>query len=134
MMLTSVHGSVEAQDQTIATMQAASLAELILMNPAATGHYINPPAETSEDCFAPEGCSSTAWAAGNLARWQSELQHSLAHATGMVCLDATPNDGNAAEPACDGVGPTVVKVFWLESRHLDDEDGGLRRAVLPVIE
>lgn len=134
MMLTSVHGSVEAQNQTTAAMQAAALAELILLNPAATGHYINPPAETSEDCSAPDPCSSAAWAAGNLARWQYELEQNLAHAAGIVCLDATPNDGHAAEPSCDGDGRAVVKVFWLEPRHLEDDDGGLRRAVLPVAE
>lgn len=134
MMLTSVHGSVEAQNQTTAAMQAAALAELILLNPAATGHYINPPAQTSENCFAPAACSSAAWAAGNLARWQYELEQSLAHASGMVCLDATPNDGHAAAPACDGDGRAVVKVFWVEPRHLDDDDGGLRRAVLAVAE
>ena len=134
MLLTAAHGSVEAQNQTTAAMQAASLAELILLNPAATGHYINPQEEMGAGCFAPEVCTGAAWAAGNLARWQHELEQNLAGATGTVCLDSTPLDGRAADPACDGDGGTVVKVFWLESAHLDDQDGGLRRTVLPVAE
>ena len=132
MMLTSVHGTIEARNQTTAAMQAGSLAELILLNPASLGHYINPASEAGGDCLAAEGCSSAEWAAGNLARWQFELEQNLARASGMVCLASTPDDGHAAEPACDNSGSTVVKVFWLEPHHINDDDGGLRRAVLPV--
>lgn len=132
MMLTSVHGTIEARNQTMAAMQASSLAELILLNPSATGHYINPPLADVVDCAAVEGCSGVEWAAGNLADWQDQLQRSLAGATGMVCRDATPGDGQAADPACDGSGRTAVKVFWAETHHRDENDGGLRRAVLPV--
>ena len=134
MMLTSVHGSVAAQNQTAAAMQASSLAELILMNPASTGHYFYPTMENGGNCFSTEACSSAAWAAGNLARWQQELEQSLAGATGLVCRDATPEDGHATDPACDGNGRTLVKVFWFEPGHMDDDDQGRRRFVLPVAE
>jgi len=132
MMLTSAHGSVEAQNKTAAAMQAASLAELILLNPAATDYYIHPDTKSGGDCFAAGACSASAWARNNLARWRHELQQNLANATGVVCFDATPQDGGAADPACDGEGGAVVKVFWVESRHLHDSGGGLRRVVLPV--
>jgi type IV pilus assembly protein PilV len=134
MLLNSAQGSLSARNQTTAAMHAASLAELILLNPASSGHYINPSTRPGGNCLAPEACSGAAWAAGNLARWQYQLQRSLADATGLVCLDATPEDGDAAEPDCDGNGLAVVKVFWVESRHFGDGDDGRRRAVLPIPE
>lgn len=132
MLLNSAQGSLSARNQTTAAMYAASLAELILLNPAARGHYINPPALSGADCFAPETCSGAAWAAGNLARWRYQLQRSLGAASGLVCLDATPEDGDSADPDCDGNGSAVVKIFWVEPRHFAADDGGARRAVLPV--
>ena len=42
MMMKSVQGTAEARDRTWATMEASSLAELILMNPGSLGHFINP--------------------------------------------------------------------------------------------
>jgi type IV pilus assembly protein PilV len=132
MMLTSVHGTQKAQDQTMATVQASSLAELILMNPAAIGHYINPPPPPTEDCTSPTGCSSAAWAAGNLVRWQFELEKNLPGAAGLVCRDGTPDDGQAGEPACDGAGPAVVKVFWADAHHGDEARNGVQRVVLQV--
>jgi len=132
MMLTSVHGTQKAQDQTMATVQASSLAELILMNPAAIGHYINPAPPPTEDCTSPTGCSGAAWAAGNLVRWQFELEKNLPGAAGLVCRDGTPDDGRAGEPACDGAGPAVVKVFWADAHHGDEARNGVQRVVLQV--
>jgi type IV pilus assembly protein PilV len=132
MMLTSVHGTQKAQDQTVAAMQASSLAELILMNPAAIGHYINPVPASLEDCTAPTGCAGAAWAAGNLARWQFELEQNLPGAAALVCRDGTPDDGQAGEPACDGAGLAVVKVFWADTHHRDEARNGLQRVVVKV--
>ena len=134
MLLTSVHGTVEAHNETTAAMHAASLAELILMNPATTGHYINPPTTHPADCHTLETCSDVSWAAGNFARWQRELEKNLAHAKGLVCLDSTPNDGYSAEPACDDSGPVVVKVFWNDPHHRNEESGGHRLISLPLPE
>jgi len=113
MLMSSVHGSVEARSQTLASMHAASLAELILMNPASLGHYINPEVLT-EDCSTAAGCTPAQWAAGNLARWQVEIRQGLADASGVVCRDSTPDDGDTGDPACDEAGPALVKVFWRE--------------------
>ena len=132
MLMTSVHGTIEARNQTTARVHASELAELILMNPSALGHYISPPEGPGEDCMAPEGCSDLAWASGNLLRWQQALESNLARSTGLVCLDSSPDDGSAEHPACDGAGRTVVKVFWSEPFHLQNADGGQRRLVVPV--
>ena len=133
MMLTSVHGTQKAQNQTTATMEATSLAELILMNPAAVGHYINPTAPDSENCTMPSGCSDVAWAAGNLSRWQTELERNLSKFEGMVCRDGTPDDGDTGDPACDGAGSAVVKVFWADPHGTDGTDGREQRAVVQVL-
>ncbi|HMB60713.1 MAG TPA: type IV pilus modification protein PilV [Xanthomonadales bacterium] len=132
MLMTAVHGTVEARNRTAAQVQASELAQLIAMSPSTSGHYINPVAAPLEDCFAPSSCSEVAWAAGNLARWQFELERNLAQATGLVCLDSTPYDGQGNEPACDGSGDTVVKVFWEEAFHVTEVNGGSRRVVLPL--
>ena len=132
MMLTSVHGTQKAQDQTVATLQASSLAELILMNPAATGHYINPVPASREDCTSPQGCSSAAWAAGNLARWQFELEQNLPGSAALVCRDGTPDDGQAGDPACDGAGSAVVKVFWADPHLTAETNDGAQRVVVQV--
>jgi type IV pilus assembly protein PilV len=46
--------------------------------------------------------------------WQASLAEALPGGAGVVCLDATPADGSAGAPACDGRGGRVVKVFWTE--------------------
>lgn len=129
MLLTSVRGTRQAQNETIAATQASSLAELILMNPAALGHYINPEMEYAEHCIAPTQCDAAAWAAGNLAHWHMQLEQSLALSSGLVCRDSSPNDGSRDQPACDGVGPAVVKVFWSDHQGLKPSERHLQRAV-----
>lgn len=114
MLMRAVHGSAEARNRSVATMEASSLAELILLNPAALGHYVDA-APASANCISGTPCDSAEWAADNLERWQLELQQSLADATGLVCRDASSLDGTAGEPACDGTGSAVVKVFWNEA-------------------
>ena len=113
MMMMSVQGTAEARDRTWATMEASSLAELILMNPGSLGHFVNP-VEFQADCTDESGCDVEQWAAGNFARWQAGIAGSLANAYGLVCLDASPNDGDAVNPACDQAGPAVVKIFWAD--------------------
>lgn len=134
MLMTSVHGTLEARNQTMAVAQMSSLAELIRLNPATIGHNIEPLPEVDGQCAAPEICFDTAWAAGNFAQWQSELEQNLARAKGLVCRDASPNDGGVTDPACDGAGRAVVKVFWDDPHHADEPGSGLRRAVLPLPE
>lgn len=128
LLLTAVMGTAEASHLTFASTRASSLAELIAMNSAATGHYINP-LPMAEPCAVGDDCSGGQLASADLDHWLGELAHELPGGSGLVCRDSTPDDGHSADPACDGSGNLVVKVFWLERRHQDDEDGGLRRLV-----
>lgn len=133
MLMLAVHGTAEARNRTTAVAQAASLAELILLNPAAVGHYMAP-APATTDCIGDVPCSGAEWATGNFARWQYDLQQNLTHAEGLVCRDATPHDGTPDAPACDGAGQPVVKVFWREPGLADALSGGPQRVALPVVE
>ena len=128
LLLTAVMGTAEAGHQTIASTRASSLAEMIAMNSAASGHYINPQ-PLAEPCMVGDDCSSEPLASADINHWLGELARELPRGSGLVCRDSTPDDGHAAAPACDGKGNLIVKVFWMETRHQDDEDGGLRRLV-----
>ncbi len=128
LLLTAVMGTAEASHQTIASTQASSLAEMIAMNPAASGHYINP-LPGARPCMVGDSCSSEQLASADFNHWQGKLASELPGGRGLVCRDSTPDDGHSANPACDGAGNLVVKVFWVERRHQNNEDGGLRRLV-----
>jgi len=129
LLLTAVMGTAEAGHQTVASTKASSLAEMIALNSYAAGHYINPLPPDDYSCIDGAACSGGQLAAQDLGVWQQELAAELPRGRGLVCRDSTPDDGHSADAACDGEGGMVVKVFWLESRHLQDEDGGLRRLV-----
>jgi type IV pilus assembly protein PilV len=128
MMLASVQGTAEARHQTVAATQAYSLAESILMQFDAYGHYIDPRGAEANDCNG-DFCRSAALATANMAAWRRQLSRELPGSSGLVCRDSTPDDGTASDPACDGNGALVIKVFWTESRHQEAEDGGQRRVV-----
>ncbi len=67
------------------------------------------------DCGAASDCSPARMAQLDHAQWNATLATELPGGSGVVCLDATPDDGTAAATACDGAGPMlVVKVFWTE--------------------
>jgi len=127
MLLTAVMGTAEAGHQTLASTKASSLAELIVLGSHASGHYVDPLPPADDSCVDDGTCSGEQTAANVLAAWQRELAEELPRGSGLVCRDSTPDDGHSADHRCDGGGSLVVKVFWQEFRHMDDEDGGLRR-------
>ena len=129
LMLSSVQGTVEAQEQSRATLQAAELAQLIHANPAAFGHWLRA-GTVATDCQ-DDACKDGNWAGDHLQQWQQELQHSIYQARGIVCNDSSPLDGNVSELACDGQGDAVVKVVWrLPSNN--QQQPVERRLVLPL--
>ena len=128
MLLAAIHGTAEARHETVAAIQADSLAEVIAMSSDAYGHYINPPGPDQAACEG-DSCNAQDLASANLTSWHTRLRKELPGGTGLVCRDSTPADGNASDPLCDGNGTVVVKVFWSEPGHEDSEDGGLKRLV-----
>jgi type IV pilus assembly protein PilV len=128
LMLTAVKGTADARHQTVATAQALSMAEMIMMNSDAVGHYIDPAPADPGACLEVL-CSDAAMAAGNWSSWQEQLQHELPDGKGLVCRDSTPDDGNLEDPRCDGDGGLVIKIFWSEPALKPDEGDGLQRMV-----
>jgi Tfp pilus assembly protein PilV len=129
LLLASVQGTAEARHRTVATTQAESLAEMIALQSDAYGHDVFGPSITGAISCNGVTCEGAAFAGDDLESWRRQLTRELPGASGLVCRDRTPDDGKADDPACDGGGALVAKVFWTESRHQQDEDGGERRVV-----
>ena len=119
MMMLAVQGTTDAGHDAVATSQAASLAELILMNPAAIGHYIEEVGGAAPDCGGGSVCTPEEMAAWHLQAWRDDIESLLPGGSGLVCLDSSPEDGDPADPACDGAGGPVIKVLW-DIRESDD--------------
>jgi type IV pilus assembly protein PilV len=128
LMLSAAGGMSEAEHHGMAHLHAANMAATLQLSPAALEHLANPP-QSSPLCFEDASCTAEDWLIGQYMLWRSQVTLDLPAGAGVVCRDSTPMDGDASAPACDGSGPAVSKVFWEESRHAHDEDGGLRRAV-----
>jgi len=112
MLMLAVRGTTEARFETAAAIQASSLAEMILMNSDAAGHYAlaSPPATAA--CGPGATCSIEEMAAWQLSNWRDRLAAELPGGSGVVCRDSTPDDGTTEDAACDGQGGDVIKIFW----------------------
>jgi len=112
LLLTSMTGSAEARHEGIAVVAAANLAEQIRLNPVALSRYLNPPGDITSICMGGAQCTAEQQADYDFRLWQIELAKSIQNARGLVCHDATPEDGIEGNSRCDGPGPLVIKIFW----------------------
>ena len=112
MMLLAVQGTTEARFETTATVQLSSLAEMILMNSDSAGHYAVDSGSDAAACDLGHPCSAEEMAAWQLAIWRGRLASDLPAGSGLVCRDRTPDDGDTENPACDGEGGHMIKIFW----------------------
>ena len=110
-----------AQHRSVASLKGAEMADRMRANPGAvyagvdgahascrTSHY-------SDRHEEPAACGTTELAADDVWDWTTELAARLPGGNGLVCFDATPDDGTPDEPACDGTaGVVAVKVWWTE--------------------
>lgn len=79
----------------------------------AAGSYTATTGQLSEACLSAVGCSSNALAMHDLAEWRAALAAGLPDGTGVICRDASPEDGTPSVPDCDGVGEDyAVKIWW----------------------
>ena len=114
--------SQSASLRTIATAEAASLADHVLSNRAGldAGYYNSPVAAVVPACMQAGGCSAQEIARTTLSMWNQNLLDLLGSgAGGTICIDATPADGSLAAPACDGLvgAPYVIKIWWKDERN-----------------
>lgn len=131
LMLAAAAGMAEAEHETFAHLDDAAMSATLQLGPAALEHLANPPASVPL-CFEDSTCAPEDWVLGRYLMWRARVRAELPDGDGVVCRDSTPMDGEGPDPACDGAGPVVVKVFWREPRRVHDEDGGARRAVQQV--
>ncbi|MDY7574236.1 type IV pilus modification protein PilV [Actimicrobium sp. CCI2.3] len=113
--------SQSASLRTIATAEAASLADHVLSNRAGldAGYYNQPVAAAIPACMQVTGCSAQEIARTALFMWNQNIAELLgATAGGTICIDSTPGDGNLAAPACDNLAgaPYVIKIWWKDDR------------------
>lgn len=120
LLLTSITGSAQARREGIAAIAAASLAEQIRLNPQALNRYLDPPENISRICNGESSCTPEQQADYDFRLWRLDLADRIRNAGGLVCRDATPQDGVEGNGHCDGAGPLVIKIFW---RGQVGEDG-----------
>lgn len=144
--------------RSVATMQAENMADRMRANVAGTknGHYNVTgamPTEYDTDCSTAT-CTSEELATFDLVTWNSAAVGDKPHESnadilpdgeGVVCIDATPDDGTPADWACDNDGIVyAIKVVWTErtvgkddeGKNLDDEtdpDLSIKRLYVRVI-
>ena len=101
-----------------ATLLAYEMADRMRANrvAVASGQYnsLTAPQGTS-GCGSSSACTPAGMAQLDYAQWSATLGRELPGGSGVVCLDASPDDGSAASPGCSGSGSMLaVKVFWSE--------------------
>ncbi len=106
-----------AQVRQKATLLGYQMADRIRANQAGvTVHAYDSPVAGDTACLSnASGCTPVQLAAADVGEWQGEIAAQLPGATGVVCIDSTPDDGTAASPACDGIGTVIaVKLWWVD--------------------
>ena len=126
LLLASISGSAAARRMGMASMAAASLAEQIRLNPAALHRYMEPPEYVSQLCEGANQCTAEQQADYDFKRWQLDLSDNIPGARGMVCHDATPQDGVFDNNQCDGSGAVAIKIFWRGPGGDDQHTLGLK--------
>jgi type IV pilus assembly protein PilV len=111
----TMNNSAQARHKAI--LLGYQMADRIRANQAGVAaHAYDAPAAGATSCFyAAGGCTAAQVAAADVAEWQAEIAAQLPAGAGVVCLDSTPDDGDAIAPQCDGAGSVIaVKVWWTD--------------------
>nr|MBL8410253.1 type IV pilus modification protein PilV [Dechloromonas sp.] len=110
--------------RTIAAQQIVAIADLVNANPDISSAY-SPPGSVSGSAYCiTTACSTTQIAPADYDRWQLNVAASLPNGGGVLCLDASPADGNLSNFACSGTGRPTVKVCWNENTRVAISSGG----------
>ncbi|MBS0287751.1 MAG: type IV pilus modification protein PilV [Proteobacteria bacterium] len=135
--------------RTIAAVQANDMVDRMRSNVAATTLGVNSPynnptgsSTANPNCLGLDGsgnavnaqCTPTQMAGEDFYEWYANIQGSSANgwhpkisallpsASGVVCIDSTPNDGTPGAPACDNIvavsGKPIfaIKIWWTERK------------------
>ncbi len=131
-----------------ATILAADMADRMRANRAGLSAYDNTgtTAPTAvAGCTSTAGCNSTQLAQDDMAAWAADVAAQLPSGVGIVCPDASPNDGdspanpapNPNDPKCTGSGDVfAIKIWWIDDRSIQGAtncDGTASAIVAPNI-
>lgn len=121
--------------RTIAAQQMDAMADMINANPKIVNSYATltyPPTSTvpavTANCLKAAGCSATAMPVTDYRLWRDNVARFLPTGAGVVCLDASPADGNSGDFACSGTGRLTVKICWNENARVAISSGGVTGA------
>ena len=111
--------------RSVATVLATDIIDRIRVNPEGviSGAYANasgPGTATQfSACLTGAGCGGpTNLAQNDLFEWKASVAAALPKGEATVCIDSSPNDGTSpASHGCDGIGPYVIKIWWLDDRN-----------------
>jgi len=110
--------------RSIAAQQLTEMADMINANPALISAYASPTSALTANCLTTAGCTPAQLPKMDYRLWLDNLSKTLPSGTGIVCLDASPSDGNSTNFACSGVGRPTVKICWNEHSRIATSGGG----------
>lgn len=110
LMLRTSTGASETLSADMARALASELEALARLTPGIAVQWANGSEETA--CVAESGCGSQEVSQRQFINWRQRVERVLPGGHGLVCRDASPEDGDFIEPACDLEGPLVLKIFW----------------------
>lgn len=162
LQLRSIRLSQDNLHQAIAHIHALDMAHRIRANQGeamlgvASGYHLSQGSATPHrTCHGlnPEGlednvfCSGAQLASDDVFSWQALLVGDqgntwlppsgalLPHATGVVCVDSSPEDGTPEAPACDGLTVDNVPIYaikiWWRNRTYDDAESRFVMGITP---
>jgi type IV pilus assembly protein PilV len=127
----ALKNSQGASLRSIATVLSTDLIDRMKANAKGVdaGNYANgatPGAAIKIDsCVTAAGCLNPAdMASHDLFEWQALIASSLPNGQGIVCRDSSLSESGAtpASPKCDGTGPLVIKIWWIDDRNASNKN------------
>ncbi len=130
MLMNGLKMTSSSHYRTIAAQQLTAMADMINANPSLINLYSPPTSSTpTPTCFT-TGCNTAQLPPTDYGLWQANLRALLPNDTGrgILCLDATPADGNSGAFACDNAGRPTIKICWNENARVAISSGGVTGA------
>lgn len=120
LQMTSLKYNQNAYQRSIATQLAYDISNRMRANKQGVelGAYNLPTAQQKTACLTVTGCTSAEMAGHDVYEWLSasnpgSVVNQLPDSSATVCIDSTPEDGDSANPACDGLGSQhAIKIWW----------------------
>lgn len=133
MLMNGLKMTSSSHYRTIAAQQLTAMADMINANPSLIGTYANATTPITPNVTATcltTGCNTAQLPPTDYGLWQANLRALLPNDTGrgILCLDATPADGNSGAFACDNTGRPTIKICWNENARVAISSGGVTGA------